>query len=198
MPSSPLLAVNNNVSLISIQVAPSSWLASVIIVLVFLALYIPRLSLHIPRFALPPSVSGPSLPALPSYRRLTAPNERPLPALPAPPSNGPDRELVLRRHRLSASTTTSTALSASDLTAQSIRDGCRSSRRPRRLLAGLRAPSQPYEHAPLVGAAQRTGHGGSRGIGHRFRRWVLASSVAEPRQRRSESRLLEAPARAIS
>ncbi|OAQ78680.1 hypothetical protein VFPBJ_06801 [Purpureocillium lilacinum] len=49
MPSSPLLAVNNNVSLISIHVAPSSWLASVIIVLVFLALYIPRLSLRIPR-----------------------------------------------------------------------------------------------------------------------------------------------------
>ncbi|KAL3956371.1 hypothetical protein ACCO45_009217 [Purpureocillium lilacinum] len=80
MPSSPLLAVNNNVSLISIHVAPSSWLASVIIVLVFLALYIPRLSLRIPRFALPASVSGPSLPALPSYRRLTA-----------PPSNSPGR-----------------------------------------------------------------------------------------------------------
>lgn len=49
------LTVNNNVSLVSINVAPSTYLASFIILIVFLALYLPQLSLRIPRprFSLP-------------------------------------------------------------------------------------------------------------------------------------------------
>ncbi|KAK7402391.1 hypothetical protein QQX98_011856 [Neonectria punicea] len=48
------LTVNNNVSLISISIAPSTFLVSVVLFFVFLALYIPRLySLGLPRFGLP-------------------------------------------------------------------------------------------------------------------------------------------------
>ncbi|PHH86339.1 hypothetical protein CDD83_10385 [Cordyceps sp. RAO-2017] len=73
MPSS-LLTVNNHVSLVSIHVAPSTYLASVVILLVFLALYLPRLALRIPRIPLPPLPSVAALvpTTLPSYRRLTA------------------------------------------------------------------------------------------------------------------------------
>ncbi|POR31467.1 Uncharacterized protein TPAR_08286 [Tolypocladium paradoxum] len=91
MPS--LLTVNNNVSLISINVAPSSYLASVVIILVFLGLYVPRLSLRIPRIGLPALPPVPSLPALPSYRRLVT--DKALPA-PPPPGNSDNRQLVLR------------------------------------------------------------------------------------------------------
>ncbi|KAF7545438.1 hypothetical protein G7046_g9563 [Stylonectria norvegica] len=40
-----LLTVNNNVSLVSITIAPSTFLVTVVLVLVLLAIYIPRLSL---------------------------------------------------------------------------------------------------------------------------------------------------------
>ncbi|TWU77715.1 hypothetical protein ED733_008443 [Metarhizium rileyi] len=64
MPS--FVTVNNNVSLISITVAPSTWLATVIVVFVLLALCLPKISFRIPRFALPRLPSLPSLPALAS------------------------------------------------------------------------------------------------------------------------------------
>ncbi|KAH7157798.1 hypothetical protein B0J13DRAFT_581816 [Dactylonectria estremocensis] len=53
------LTVNNNVSLISISIAPSTFLVSVVLFFVFAAFYLPRLcSLGIPRFGLPlPSLS---------------------------------------------------------------------------------------------------------------------------------------------
>ncbi|KAK3994554.1 hypothetical protein QBC44DRAFT_348845 [Cladorrhinum sp. PSN332] len=47
MPS--LLTVHNNVSLISITIAPSAWVATVVILLVFAALYLPPLVPSIPR-----------------------------------------------------------------------------------------------------------------------------------------------------
>ncbi|KAM4062932.1 hypothetical protein HRG_007745 [Hirsutella rhossiliensis] len=95
MPSS-LLTVNNNVSLVSINVAPSSFLASVVILLVFLALYLPRLSLRIPRIPLPALPRAASLPALPSYRRLVT--DKPLPVS---PRDCDHHQLVLRDHHCS-------------------------------------------------------------------------------------------------
>ncbi|PHH59329.1 hypothetical protein CDD81_3379 [Ophiocordyceps australis] len=47
MPS--LLTVNNHISLISVSVAPSTYLASVVILLIFVGLYLPRLSVRLPR-----------------------------------------------------------------------------------------------------------------------------------------------------
>jgi hypothetical protein len=76
---SSLFSVTNNVSLVSINVAPSTYLASFIILVVFLALYIPRLSLAaVPRL---------SLPAVPKFLRESwaqarSGAERPLPELP--------------------------------------------------------------------------------------------------------------------
>ncbi|OAA68050.1 hypothetical protein SPI_00245 [Niveomyces insectorum RCEF 264] len=47
----PLFAVHNNVSLLSVNIAPSTFLASLTLALVFLSLYLPRLpSLPLPRF----------------------------------------------------------------------------------------------------------------------------------------------------
>ncbi|KAG5938276.1 hypothetical protein E4U60_001430 [Claviceps pazoutovae] len=43
MPS--LVTVNNNVSLISINIAPSTWLATVVVFFILAGLYIPRLPL---------------------------------------------------------------------------------------------------------------------------------------------------------
>lgn len=196
MPS--LVTVNNNVSLISINVAPSTWLATVIVLFVLVALCIPRLSLRIPRPSLP------RLPWLPSFPRISAAattttttttlgrprgvtcSDKPLPPYPR------GRQLVLRDHSLVV------ARRASASACASVKDG-RSSRRPGRLLAGLRTPGQPDVNASLVSAAQRAGDGGSRGIRHRFGRWVLAAGMAEARQRRPEQRLLEAsPASAVS
>ncbi|KAG5914611.1 hypothetical protein E4U42_000405, partial [Claviceps africana] len=60
MPS--LVTVNNNVSLVSISIAPSTWLATVIVLFVLAALYIPRL----PRPRVPSLPTG-FLPRLPSF-----------------------------------------------------------------------------------------------------------------------------------
>lgn len=191
MPS--FVTVNNNVSLISITVAPSTWLATVIVFFVLVVLYLPKISFRIPRFSLP------RLPSLPALSALSTPqrggghivNDKPL-----PPHPQQGRQLVLRDTSLLVARRSATGNSNSSYTSysQSVdtshRDG-RSSRRPRRLLAGLRTPSQPDIDAPLVSAPQRAGSGGSRGLRHRFGRWVLAAGMAEARQRRPEQRLLE-------
>lgn len=192
MPS--FVTVNNNVSLISITVAPSTWLATVIVFFVLVVLYLPRISLRIPRFTFP------RLPSLPSLTALSTPQrggrhiiDKPL--LPHPQGRQlvvlRDQSLTVARRRSAA---TSEVYSNSN---PSSRDG-RPSRRPRRLIAGLRTPSQPDIDAPLVSTPQRAGNGGSRGLRHRFSRWVLAAGMAETRQRRPEQRLLEAPAAASS
>lgn len=189
MPS--FVTVNNNVSLISINVAPSAWLATVIVLFVLVALCIPRLSLRIPRPSLPRLSLLPSFPrftvAAAATTNLDRPRgvtdcDKPLPPYPQ------GRQLVLRDRSLVVARRASA----------SVKDG-RSSRRPGRFLAGLRTPGQPDVNASLVSAAQRAGDGGSRGVRHRFGRWILAAGVAEARQRRPEQRLLEAsPASAVS
>ncbi|KAG6036804.1 hypothetical protein E4U19_003052 [Claviceps sp. Clav32 group G5] len=61
MPS--LVTVNNNISLISINIAPSTWLATVVVLFILAGLYIPRLPLlPLPRI---PWASVP-IPRLPS------------------------------------------------------------------------------------------------------------------------------------
>jgi hypothetical protein len=185
MPS--LVTVNNNVSLISITVAPSTWLATVIVFFVLVVLYLSRVSLRIPRF------NFPKLPTLPSLSLLSTPPrggiyslDKPLPARPRRDQFVlADQSLVVASHSPGSNKYTTGSWTPG-------RDG-RSSRRPRRLLTGLRTPSQPDIDASLVSAPQRAGNGGSRGLRHRFSRWVLASGMAEARQRRPEQRLLEAP-----
>lgn len=171
MPS--ILTVNNNVSLISITVAPSTWLATVTLFLAFLALYIPRLTAHIPRIRLP---SLPSLPSLPPSLQPRGYIER---QLPSPHRHYHQQSLLL-------------ASGASPSSVSNSKDG-RPSRRPRRLFAGFRTSSKSNISTSLVSSPQRASNGGSRGLGYRFRRWVFAAGVAETRQRRSEQRLLEAP-----
>ncbi|EQL00705.1 hypothetical protein OCS_03582 [Ophiocordyceps sinensis CO18] len=173
-----LLTVNNNVSLISINVAPSSFLAAFIILLVFGALWV---SVRIPFPALPRAVS---LPALPSYRRLVTDRPAPRRALDDCDDKHKQRDDRLKKHALVLRADTAPPV------AYPPAGHGRPARPPRRLLAGFRVPPKSHEHAPLVGPPQRAPNGGPRRLGHRFRRWLLAAGVAEPRQRRPESRLL--------
>lgn len=187
MPS--LVTVNNSVSLISITVAPSTWLATVIVIFVLVVLYLPKISFRIPRFTLPRLPSLPSLPGLPTPQRSSAYTvDKPLP----PPPQGrqlvlQDQSIVVARHLASSSAYSNSV--SNDITTKR---GGRTPRRPRRLLTGLRTSNQPDFDASLVSAPKRASNGGSRGLRHRFSRWVLAAGMAETRQRRQEPRLLEA------
>ncbi|PFH55104.1 hypothetical protein XA68_10703 [Ophiocordyceps unilateralis] len=148
-----LLTVNNNISLISLNVAPSSYIASLVVLAVFVGLYLPRLSSRLARLSpqLEPNVAA--LPVLPSYRRLIS--DKPLPA----PPSAASRRLLLPLP------------GAGDPVVANLSTGHGHAARPsRRLAAGLRAPRQSHELASLVGAPERDGHGGRRGFGYRFRR----------------------------
>ncbi|KAH7175864.1 hypothetical protein EDB81DRAFT_635362 [Dactylonectria macrodidyma] len=183
------LTVNNNVSLISISIAPSTFLVSVVLFFVFAALYIPRLcSLGIPRFGLP----------LPSLSTLARPfTSRGSPeraghldkALPEPPLKtsqlvfedqqqlviaGQDIVLARRRHyqRQQQLLQLQQQQEEEEEEERQLRllehqeqrrspndDDERSPRRTRRLATGLRTPSKPVTSA-LGPAPERGGHDG--------------------------------------
>lgn len=184
-----LFTVNNNVSvsLISVTVTPSTFLAALVVVLTFVSLYasvyigpltatVAVLAAPIRRF-----FPGPP-PQRPPRPRSTAPatipldlgpdliKYRSLPALPAPETS----KALVRSSRRSSSTSTSTTTTTRH---------ARSSRPPRRLPAGLRAPSPPLRPpspAPRRDRRERPG-AGSPGLG--LRRWLQSSGLAPPRKR---------------
>lgn len=184
MPSS-LVTINNNVSLISINVAPGTWLATVVVFFVLVALYMPQVSFRIPL----PRFSNLS----PVIRSLQQRGPSRIDDSQALPLKAQSQQVILRDQALVVA-----RHSAVGGVVDSRKHNGRPSGRPRRLLAGLRTTRQPGVDAPLASAAKRTGHGGSRGFRHRFGRWLLAASLAETRRRQPEQRLLEAPATAAA
>ncbi|KAL7951803.1 hypothetical protein V8C42DRAFT_339713 [Trichoderma barbatum] len=81
-----LLTVNQQVSLISVTVTPSTFLAALLVLLVFVSFYLPVLpSFNLPRIALP--------------RFLSSDDNKRLPPLPPSPTS-PSRQLVLRDQSL--------------------------------------------------------------------------------------------------
>jgi hypothetical protein len=94
------LTVNNNVSLISITVTPSTFLAAFLILVVFLAIYLSQLSLSLPRFNLPlswpfRSWTRTAQPLSPSELVSSSPHRYDHKPLPDAPSR--DARLILRR-----------------------------------------------------------------------------------------------------
>lgn len=239
-----LLTVNNQISLINVNVGSSTFLVAITIILSFLGLYIsgPSAALAIPRVAAT-TVARTISPVWNSVKALPAPeSDKPLPEVPF--RNGQlvleDQQLVLagrdivlsrnriQRHRRPLSYTPprqqlpkfqeiKQEIKQDVLDIRDIRDTLPEHRQieyspqrqqfpksprhgdertpppsPRRLLTGLRTPRKSDAPSPLS-SPQRSRHDGGRprGLGNRFRRWVLASSVAETRQRRPEQRVLE-------
>ncbi|KAH6605716.1 hypothetical protein Trco_004869 [Trichoderma cornu-damae] len=90
-PNSPmysLVTVNQQVSLISVTVTPSTFLAALLVLLVFVSFYLPKL----------PSFTLPRIP-LPRIFPAAEPSEKALPPLPPSPTS-PDRQLVVRDQSL--------------------------------------------------------------------------------------------------
>lgn len=203
-----LLTVNNNVSLISVNVAPSTYLASFIILIVFLTLYIPRFKI--------PSLSLPSFPRfLRSDSAHSRTNEKALPGLPFDQYYNhsrysdyyndnsqlilQDQSLVLSspdivkyrhstgRHSDNHQNNHQSSKQQQSRTLTIISDHERDPRRPRRQLTGLRASSQsrvsplPLNASPKLDDRRRVRRSGSPGLGDRFRKWVFSASVAEDR-----------------
>lgn len=200
-----LVTVNQQVSLISVTVTPSTFFVALIIVLIFVGLYVPKLPnltlprIPIPRFLTAISSDDKTLPPLP-----------PSPVAPISPIS-PDRQLVLRdqsltlfrrekkdshrdrdrdhdRHRKEPRDRyrdRDYAYRERDHYTNDIDHG-RSPRKARRLFAGFRDSSKPdiYDEE-LIYSPQRTGDGGRSpgGPGRRVRRLLFPSSVAETRQR---------------
>lgn len=194
-----LVTVNQQVSLISVTVTPSTFFVALIIVLVFVSLYVPKL----PNF---------TLPTIPIPRFLTAiSGDKTLPPLPPSPTS-PDRQLVLRDQSLTLfRREKKDSHRDRDRDHDRLRkepkdhrykdrdysyrerdhytkdsDHGRSPRKARRLFAGFRDSSKPdiYDEE-LIYSPQRTGDRGRSpsGPGRRVRRLLFPSSVAETRQR---------------
>lgn len=196
-----LVTVNQQVSLISVTVTPSTFFVALIIVLIFVSLYVPKL----PNF---------TLPRIPIPRFLTAiSGDKTLPSLPPSPVSpvSPDRQLVLRDQSLTLFRREKKdshrdrdrdndrlrkeprdrykerdySYRERDHYTKDIDHG-RSPRKARRLFAGFRDSSKPdiYDEE-LIYSPQRTGDRGRSpsGPGRRVRRLLFPSSVAETRQR---------------
>lgn len=179
-----LVTVNQQVSLISVTVTPSTFLAALLVLLVFVSFYLPVLpSFTLPRIALP--------------RFLSAANPNDDKALPPLPSS-PDRQLVLRDQSLTLyrrdkkdsykdrfRKEPKDHYKERDYYAKESDHG-RSPRKARRLLTGFRDSSKPdvYDEE-LIRSPQRNGDRGRSpsGPGRRVRRFLFSSSVAETRQR---------------
>ncbi|KAM0251671.1 hypothetical protein ACHAQJ_008085 [Trichoderma viride] len=186
-----LVTVNQQVSLISISVTPSTFLAALLVLLVFVSFYLPVL----PNF---------TLPRIPIPRFITAAtsNDKALPALPSSPTS-PDRQLVLRDHSLTLyrrerkdshsykekdrfKKESKDRYKERDYYAKDSPDHGRSSGKARRLFAGFRDSSKPAVYdEELIHSPQRSGDGGRSpgGPGRRVRRLLFPPSVAEARQR---------------
>jgi hypothetical protein len=182
-----LVTVNQQVSLISISVTPSTFLAALLVLLVFVSFYLPVL----PTF---------TLPRIPVPRFFSADaNTKALPPLPSSPTS-PDRQLVLRDHSLTLyrrerkdsnkdkdryRKEPKDRYKERDYYAKEPDHG-RSSGKARRLFAGFRDSSKPAVYdEELIHSPQRTGDGGRSpgGPGRRVRRLLFPPSVAETRQR---------------
>lgn len=211
------LTVNNNVnlSLISLTIAPSTYLASFIVLLVFLALYIPRSSLRLPRWT---SKVPEFLKSIPSRADK---------ALPEPPvEDEEDQDRHFYYHQRSDGRLIfedqSLVLARPELVRYSLdRSSNRSRNRHRnapnheldarrRLPPRLRTAPQPQGALPAAPQRRLVDNERRRwprkesrmepdrpkdgpGLGGRFRRWILTPSVAETRKRGSQQRLLERP-----
>ena len=228
------LTVNNNLSLISISIAPSTYLASFTLLLFFLAFYIPRIPSRLPRLPSFSFLRG----ALPSFDQPSTSTTfhqvgKRLPEVPIFADNHQlvlqdqslilsSRDLASLRHRseprrqsrrsaqnhprhareelLSAPPLPVPPRSAQQRSIPSHHHG-RSARWPRRLSTGLRTSSEPthLNTSPLDSSSQRGSNDRPirrpRGVGNRFRRWLLTTGVAETGQRREEQRVLEEPKR---
>lgn len=209
------LTVNNNVSLISITIAPSTYLASFVIFLVLFAIFITRLPFKLPRlaFSIPQFLRQPLSSSLSTWDPAVDK------ALPEPPDTRggsslilQDQSLILARPdliRLRRQRNHYPALHSqpSPPPPERALEYERDHRSSRRLSEGLRASSQPAVLAPLDGPQRagdsnrrrrrgvRPGEQSSPKLGDRFRRWLLTTGVAETRKRKSQQRLLETPAR---
>lgn len=187
-----LLTVNQQVSLISVTVTPSTFLAALLVFLVFVSFYLPQLpSFNLPRFTLP--------------RFLTAANTNDNTLPPSPTS--PSRQLVLRDQSLTVyrrDRKDSTSSSFKDRFRKEPKDHYkdykerdyyakesdhgRSPRKARRLITGFRDSGKPaaiYDEELIRSPPQRSGDRGRSpsGPGRRVRRFLFSSSVAEARQR---------------
>ncbi|KAL6696662.1 hypothetical protein J3F84DRAFT_347703 [Trichoderma pleuroticola] len=182
-----LLTVNQQVSLISVTVTPSTFLAALLVILVFVSFYLPQLpSLNLPRITLP--------------RFLTAANNDN--ALPPSPTS-PSRQLVLRDQSLTIYRRDKKESSSSSFKDRFRKepkdhykerdyypketDHGRSPRKARRLITGFRDSGKPavYDEELIRSPPQRSGDRGRSpsGPGRRVRRFLFSSSVAEARQR---------------
>jgi hypothetical protein len=201
-----LVTVNQQVSLISVTVTPSTFLAALLLLLVFVSFYLPSL----------PSFTLPQLP-LPRFLFAANPNDDNNniiddddnhhhhhhdrhPSRPYPPSpTTPDRQLILRDQSLTIyrrdkkdpykdrpRKEVKDHYKERDVYAKETDHG-RSPRKARRFLTGFRDSGKPaavYDEE-LLRSPQR---GGDRrrspsGSGGRVRRFLFSSSVAEARQR---------------
>ncbi|KAL6806648.1 hypothetical protein GGI42DRAFT_352444 [Trichoderma sp. SZMC 28013] len=185
-----LLTVNQQVSLISVTVTPSTFLAALLVLLVFVSFYLPQLpSLNLPRITLP--------------RFLTAANTNDNTLPPSPTS--PSRQLVLRDQSLTVyrrdrKDSSSSSSSFKDRFRKEPKDHYkerdyyakesdhgRSPRKARRLITGFRDSGKPaiYDEELIRSPPQRSGDRGRSpsGPGRRVRRFLFSSSVAEARQR---------------
>lgn len=202
MPS--LVTVNNNVSLLSITIAPSTYVATLTLSFVFVYLYIvqiswkPTLLPNISYFkrtsrttkTAEAAVEPPPLPPPPTYK-----------ALPAPPGPEASGAIVRRSNRHS-----SQHYQHEYDDGYETFDDVRSSRSFRRLLGRLRAddPATGQEgsagrelvRAPVASLELPVRRRGERpGPGPRklsLRRWLQSSGLAPPRKRESRQRLLAA------
>jgi hypothetical protein len=201
-----LLTVTNNVSLVSITVTPSTFLACVILLLFFAALYIPLApTLRIPRVSLPSTTTTTLLQhsqgqqtitnsrhyRISSSKRLTSSSlQKSLPALPnTGPSSAVDsfwsssRQLALRDLLTSYwnnnHSNKRTKPTHHHHQQHKQHDQRQHGRRPARSLAsGNRSTCQPAMDTAVVSSSQRARDGGGsrRGLGRRFRRWWLLTA----------------------
>lgn len=202
-----LVTVNQQVSLISVTVTPSTFFVALIILLVFVSLYVPKL----------PNLTLPRIP-IPRFLTAISGDDKTLPPLPPSPVSpiSPDRQLVLRdqsltlfrrekkdshrdkdrdhdrlrkeprdRYKDKDYASRDSAYRERDHYTKDIDHG-RSPRKARRLFAGFRDSGKPdvYDEE-LIYSPQRTGDRGRSpsGPGRRVRRLLFPSSVAETRQR---------------
>ncbi|KAG5756055.1 hypothetical protein H9Q69_005991 [Fusarium xylarioides] len=208
--------VNNNVSLVSITIAPSTYLITVALLLLFAIIYVPRLvACRFPNLGIPlPSLASILRPILgdptDSQRQPTKPEK----ALPEPPYaatglvfedqqqlviSGQDIVLAQRRHYLQQQQLAQQQrlllekqkqLEFQEVEYRRRRDSYQDSspsKRSRRQLTGLRSPTKSIT-APSLSSPQRSSNDrrGSRGVGDRFREWVLTAGVAKAGKRRPE------------
>lgn len=217
--------VNNNVSLVSITIAPSTYLITVALLLLFAIIYIPRLlACRFPNLGIPlPSLASILRPILGDPTDSQSHPAKPEKALPEPPYaatglvfedqqqlviSGQDIVLAQRRHYLQQQQLAQQQrlllekqkqLEFQEVEYRRRRDLHQDSspskrstdngspRRSRRQLTGLRSPTKSIA-ATTLSSSQRSSNDrrGSRGVGDRFREWVLTTGVAKAGKRRPE------------